>query len=163
MQASHCGGFSCWGTRALCTQASVVSVCGLSSCSSLALERCFSSRGSLSQFSRSMWDLPRGRIKPVSPALAGRFLTTGPPGKPLFSTLKILFYHVIILSSLLFIFLRSLLFCSYSAIVTVWVIYLSYLLRFFSVFLMLCSFTTTCQIWISYYLSCQVLEAAPLA
>ena len=29
-----------------------------------------------------MWDLPRPGIKPVSPALAGRFLTTEPPGKP---------------------------------------------------------------------------------
>ena len=29
-----------------------------------------------------MWDLPRPGIKPMSPALAGRFLTTGPPGKP---------------------------------------------------------------------------------
>ena len=31
----------------------------------------------------SMWDLPRPGIKPVSPALAGGFLTTGPPGKSL--------------------------------------------------------------------------------
>ena len=31
----------------------------------------------------STWDLPRPGIKPVSPALAGRFLTTGPPGKSL--------------------------------------------------------------------------------
>ena len=30
-----------------------------------------------------MWSLPRPGIKPVSPALAGRFLTTGPPGKSL--------------------------------------------------------------------------------
>ena len=30
---------------------------------------------------RSMWDLPRAGLKPVSPALAGRFLTTVPPGK----------------------------------------------------------------------------------
>ena len=30
----------------------------------------------------SMWNLSRSMIKPVSPALAGRFLTTGPPGKP---------------------------------------------------------------------------------
>ena len=30
-----------------------------------------------------MWDLPGPRIKPVAPALAGRFLTTGPPGKSL--------------------------------------------------------------------------------
>ena len=28
-----------------------------------------------------MWDLPGPEIKPVSPALQGRFLTTGPPGK----------------------------------------------------------------------------------
>ena len=29
----------------------------------------------------SMWDLPGPRIEPMSPASAGRFLTTGPPGK----------------------------------------------------------------------------------
>ena len=29
-----------------------------------------------------MWVLPRPGLKPVSPALAGRFLTTAPPGKP---------------------------------------------------------------------------------
>ena len=29
-----------------------------------------------------MWDLPGPGIEPVSPALAGRFLTTAPPGKP---------------------------------------------------------------------------------
>ena len=29
-----------------------------------------------------MWDLPEPGIEPVSPALAGGFLTTGPPGKP---------------------------------------------------------------------------------
>ena len=29
-----------------------------------------------------MWDHPRPGIEPVSPALAGRFLTTAPPGKP---------------------------------------------------------------------------------
>ena len=28
-----------------------------------------------------MWDLPGPGIKPMSPALAGGFLTTGPPGK----------------------------------------------------------------------------------
>ena len=31
-----------------------------------------------------MWDLPRPGLEPVSPALAGRFLTTVPPGKSLF-------------------------------------------------------------------------------
>ena len=29
-----------------------------------------------------MWDLPGLGLKPVSPALAGGFLTTAPPGKP---------------------------------------------------------------------------------
>ena len=28
-----------------------------------------------------MWDLPGPGLEPVSPALAGRFLTTEPPGK----------------------------------------------------------------------------------
>ena len=28
-----------------------------------------------------MWDLPRPGLEPVSPALAGGFLTTEPPGK----------------------------------------------------------------------------------
>ena len=31
---------------------------------------------------RGMWDLPRPGLEPVSPALAGGFLTTAPPGKP---------------------------------------------------------------------------------
>ena len=31
-----------------------------------------------------MWDLPRPGLEPVSPALAGRFSTTEPPGKPPF-------------------------------------------------------------------------------
>ena len=30
---------------------------------------------------RGMWDLPRPGFKPVSPPLAGGFLTTAPPGK----------------------------------------------------------------------------------
>ena len=33
--------------------------------------------------SAEMWDLPGPGIEPVSPALAGGFLTTAPPGKPL--------------------------------------------------------------------------------
>ena len=32
---------------------------------------------------RGMWDPPRPGLEPVSPALAGRLLTTAPPGKPL--------------------------------------------------------------------------------
>ena len=38
-RASHCGGFSCCGARALGTWASVVVARGLSSCGSRALER----------------------------------------------------------------------------------------------------------------------------
>ena len=41
-----------------------------------------SSCGSRAQPPRDMWDLPRPGLEPVSPALAGRFSTTAPPGKP---------------------------------------------------------------------------------
>ena len=34
------------------------------------------------QLLHSMWDPPRPGLEPVSPALAGRFSTTVPPGKP---------------------------------------------------------------------------------
>ena len=37
----------------------------------------------LRQGLRCMWDLPRQGLEPVSPALAGGFLTTAPPGKSL--------------------------------------------------------------------------------
>ena len=38
--------------------------------------------GSRAQLLRGTWDLPRPGLEPVSPALAGRFSTTAPPGKP---------------------------------------------------------------------------------
>ena len=38
--------------------------------------------GSRAQLLCGMWDLPRSGLKPVSLALAGRFSTTAPPGKP---------------------------------------------------------------------------------
>ena len=44
-----------------------------------------SSCGSRAQLLRGMWDLPRPGLKPVSPALAGGFSTTAPPGKPGFA------------------------------------------------------------------------------
>ena len=37
-----------------------------------------------------MWDLPQPGLEPVSPALAGGFLTTEPPGKP--SLLDLILY-----------------------------------------------------------------------
>ena len=44
--------------------------------------RRLSSRGSRAQLLCGMWDLPRPGLDPMSPALAGRFSTTAPPGKP---------------------------------------------------------------------------------
>ena len=54
-----------WGA-----QASIIAVCGLSSC------------GTWAELPHDMGDLPGPRIEPLSPALQGGFLTTGPPGKP---------------------------------------------------------------------------------
>ena len=59
-QASRCTGLSC-GAQALGTRAS--------SCGEWAPLPC------------GTWNLPRRGIKPVSPALAGGFLTSLPPGK----------------------------------------------------------------------------------
>ena len=55
--------------------------------------RRLSNCGSRAQLLRCMWDLPRPGLKPMSPALAGRFSTTVPPGKPLphFSFIKKIF------------------------------------------------------------------------
>ena len=44
--------------------------------------RRLSSCGSRAQLLRGMWAPPRPGLEPVSPALAGRFSTTAPPGKP---------------------------------------------------------------------------------
>ena len=45
--------------------------------------RRLSNCGSRAQLLRGMWDPPRPGLEPVSPALAGRFSTTAPPGKPI--------------------------------------------------------------------------------
>ena len=52
-------------------QASVVIACELSSC------------GAWAQLPHGMWDPPGPEIEPVSPALAGGFPSTAPPGKSL--------------------------------------------------------------------------------
>ena len=44
--------------------------------------RRLSSCGSRAQSLRGTWDPPRPGLEPVSSALAGRFSTTAPPGKP---------------------------------------------------------------------------------
>ena len=75
-----CAGFSLqwllllWSTGSRCA--------GFSSCGSRALEHRLSSCGAWAQLLHGMWDLLEPGLKPVSPALAGRFLTTAPPGKP---------------------------------------------------------------------------------
>ena len=52
--------------------------------------RRLSNCGSQAQLLRGTWDPPRPGLKPVSPALAGRFSTTAPPGKPKIRILKLL-------------------------------------------------------------------------
>ena len=71
LQAFSCGRLSCGGQ---------ILGSGLSSCSSWALEHTgFSSCGPLAELLFGTWDLPRSGLQPLLPALADRFLTTGPP------------------------------------------------------------------------------------
>ena len=81
VQSSHCGGFSCCGAQVLSRWASVVVACRLSNCGSRALERRLNSCGTRAYLLHGMWDLPGPGLEPMSPALAGGFLTTVPPGK----------------------------------------------------------------------------------
>ena len=60
---------------------------------SLVAEHRLSNCGSRAQLLRGMWDPPRPGIEPVSSALAGRFSTTAPPGKPLFPLFYLPFVH----------------------------------------------------------------------
>ena len=77
--SSWCVGFSVqWllllhSTGSRCT--------GFSSCGLRARERRLSSCGAQAQLLHGMWDLPGPGLEPVSPALAGGFLITAPPGK----------------------------------------------------------------------------------
>ena len=64
-------------------QASVVVARRLSSYGSRALEHRLSSCGTWAQLLRGMWDLPGPGLEPMSPALAGGFLSTAPPEKSL--------------------------------------------------------------------------------
>ena len=77
-----------------------IAVCGpLTIAASLVAEhrlqtRKLSNCGSWAQLLRGMWDFPRPGLEPVSPALAGRFSTTAPPGKPLLFLKKYLFIYL---------------------------------------------------------------------
>ena len=75
---SRCSGFSSCGTWAqqLWHAGSVVVARRLSSC------------GTWAQLLRGMWDLPGPGFEPVSPALAGGFLTTVPRWKPKLNDLR---------------------------------------------------------------------------
>ena len=76
-QASHYSGFSYRQNRALSIQASVVAVCGLSSCALWTLEPGFRSCGAGAQLPSSMWYPPGAGVKHTYPALVGGLLTTG--------------------------------------------------------------------------------------
>ena len=65
--------------------------------------RRLSNCGSRAQLLCSMWYLPRPGLEPVSPALAGRFSTTVPPGKPLFDVLMNRFFKNLFPFSLCFV------------------------------------------------------------
>ena len=104
-RASHCSGFSCCGARALGTQASGVVAHGLQSTGSVVVARVLSSCGSQAQQlwhagprvqAQQLWSTglvalqhvgsSRTRAQTRAPALAGGFLTTAPPRKPLYSS-----------------------------------------------------------------------------
>ena len=63
------------------TRASAAVACGLRSCGSRALEHRFNSCGVWAESHCGTWDLPGPGIEPASPASAGGFFTTEPPGK----------------------------------------------------------------------------------
>ena len=73
------GGYSLVAvSRLLIAVASLVAEHGLyAGAPELRLSRC----DARTQLSCGVWDLPRLGIEPMSPALAGEFLTAGPPGK----------------------------------------------------------------------------------
>ena len=93
VRASHCSGFSCCGAQALGAWASLVVARGLSNCGSQVLECRLSSCGAQAQLHHGMWDLPGPGLEPVSPALAGGFLTTVPPGELPFFFFQFVFLY----------------------------------------------------------------------
>ena len=80
------GGYSLVAVRGLLI--TVASHCrawalgSFSICSSRALEQRLISCGLRALLLCGIWDLPRPVIKPMFPALAGRFFTTEFPGRP---------------------------------------------------------------------------------
>ena len=75
---SSCGK---WGPLFIAVRGSLTVVASLVAEHRLQMHR-LSSCGSRAWLLCSTWDLPRPGLEPMSPALAGRFSTTAPPGKP---------------------------------------------------------------------------------
>ena len=75
---SSCGK---WGPFFIAVRGPLIIVASLVAEHGLQTRR-LSNCGSRAQLLRGMWDLPRPGLEPVSSALAGRFSTTAPPGKP---------------------------------------------------------------------------------
>ena len=75
---SSCGK---WGPLFIAVRGPLIIVASLFAEHRLQMRR-LSNCGSRAQLLCGMWDLPRPGLEPASPALAGRFSTTAPPGKP---------------------------------------------------------------------------------
>ena len=75
---SSCGK---WGPLFIAVRGPLISAASLVVEHRLQTRR-LSNCGSWAQSLRGMWDPPRPGLEPMSPALAGRFSTTAPPGKP---------------------------------------------------------------------------------
>ena len=73
VRASRCGGFPC-GAQALGRGGSVVVAPRLEGTGSIVVVHGL-------KLLQGIWDLPRSGMEIVSPALAGEFFTTEPPGK----------------------------------------------------------------------------------
>ena len=93
VQASHYGGFSYCRAQALGLWASVVTALWLRSCSLWFLSAV---SVVVAWLLCDMWGLPRPGIKPVSPTLAGRLLTTGPTREAPINILLKCMWHVVV-------------------------------------------------------------------
>ena len=87
--ASLCGNFSCCGARALELQLQLVGLVVADHNLGVAY------------LPGHTWNLPGPEIEPTSPALAGGFLTTGPPGKSCFAALKLLQWLYTVITDML--------------------------------------------------------------
>ena len=75
---SNCGK---WGPLFIAVGGPLIIVASLVAEHRLQTRR-LSNCGPRAKLLRGMWDLPRPGLEPMSPALAGRFSTTAPLGKP---------------------------------------------------------------------------------